>query len=174
MRSDYALYVVALIFFAIAIISIVALSDYERNVSVVATVVLGLLFAGVGYSQKPRPKAETPQGPPIQAIPAPPVPPSTQAPPPLLPATEPVEALARPPVEPIALPASVETELPEIELTAVKGIKEKRAEQLRALGIDSVEELANASAVDLAKKLKISPTFTQQWIENAKKIIARS
>jgi predicted flap endonuclease-1-like 5' DNA nuclease len=171
MRSDYALYVVALIFFAIAIISIAALSDYERNVSVVATVVLGLLFAGVGYSQKPRPKAETTQAPPIQAAPAPP---STQAPPPLLPATEAVEALARPPVEPIALPASVETELPRIELTAVKGIKEKRAEQLRALGIGSVEELANASAVDLAKKLKISPTFTQQWIENAKKIIARS
>jgi predicted flap endonuclease-1-like 5' DNA nuclease len=179
MRSDYALYVVALIFFVITVVSLLALSGFpfERNLSTVATVVLGLLFLGVGYTQRPRAKTETLQAPstqPIATAAPSPQPLATEAPPSLPAVSETVEAAAQQKIEPIVEPIAVPVELPKMELTAVKGIKEKRAEQLRALGISSVQELANASAEDLAKKLKIAPYFTQQWIENAKEIVART
>jgi predicted flap endonuclease-1-like 5' DNA nuclease len=163
MRSDYALYVVAVIFFAITIISFAVLSELERNLSVVATVVLGLLFVGLGYTQRPRMKTETLQA----SAPLPAV-----SPPPTL--TETVEAANQQRTEVNVEPAPVKMEAVKVELTAVKGVKEKRAEQLKALGIHSVDELANASAKDLAGKLKISAKFTEQWIENAKELLARS
>ena len=163
MRSDYALYVVAVIFFAITIISFAVLSELERNLSVVATVVLGLLFVGLGYTQRPRMKTETLQAPaPLPAV----------NPPPTL--IETVEAANQQRTEVNVEPAPVKMEVVKVELTAVKGVKEKRAEQLKALGIHSVDELANASAKDLAGKLKISAKFTEQWIENAKELLARS
>ncbi|HXX87637.1 MAG TPA: helix-hairpin-helix domain-containing protein [Candidatus Acidoferrum sp.] len=163
MRSDYALYAVAVIFFAITIISFVVLSELERNLSVVATVVLGLLFVGLGYTQRPRMTVETSQAPaPLPAV----------SPPPTL--AETVEAASQQKTEVNVEPAPVKTEVVKLELTAVKGVKEKRAEQLRALGIHSVDDLANASAKDLAEKLKISAYFTEQWIGNAKELLARS
>jgi predicted flap endonuclease-1-like 5' DNA nuclease len=61
-----------------------------------------------------------------------------------------------------------------IELTQVKGIKTKRAEQLKTLGINNAHDLANASANELAAKLKIASYFTEQWIENAKKLTGKS
>jgi len=174
MRSDYALYVVALIFFLITIISLLALSNYvvERNLSAVATVVLGLLFAGVGYTQRPQPKTEIAQAPVTQAPVTQVASIETPPPPPVISGT--VEEAKQLKTEPVVEPIAVAPQLPTRELTAVKGIKEKRAEQLRALGITSVEQLANASAEDLAKKLKIAPYFTQRWIENAKEIVAKS
>jgi predicted flap endonuclease-1-like 5' DNA nuclease len=68
----------------------------------------------------------------------------------------------------------VEVAPQKMELTKVKGIGEKRAEQLKALGISSVEDLAKASVEDLAEKLKISPKITGRWIENAKKLLEKS
>jgi predicted flap endonuclease-1-like 5' DNA nuclease len=155
MRSDYALYVAALIFFAITVISFEVLTELERNLSVVATVILGFLFIGVGYTQRPRAPLQTVQVPP---------------PPPSMPKT--VEAPIQQKTETIEAPlAKMETK---IELTAVKGIKEKRADQLKAVGINSVEELASASAEDLAKKLSISSWFTEKWISNAKELVGKS
>lgn len=58
-----------------------------------------------------------------------------------------------------------------LELTQVKGIGEKRATQLKALGINSVEDLAKASAKTIAKKLQISPKITKKWIASAKKLV---
>jgi predicted flap endonuclease-1-like 5' DNA nuclease len=213
MRSDYALYVVAVIFFVITIISLLALSsDFERNLSAVATVVLGLLFAGVGYTQRPRAKTETAHAPvthapvthapvthapvthaPVTQAPVTHAPvthaPVTQAPVTHAPVTQaPVTQVALSPpavsgtvkeaaqqkIEPVVEPITAAVQPLKMELTAVKGIKEKRAEQLRSLGISSVEQLANASAEDLAKRLKIAPYFTQRWVENAKEIIAKS
>jgi predicted flap endonuclease-1-like 5' DNA nuclease len=55
----------------------------------------------------------------------------------------------------------------------VKGIGEKRAEQLKALGISSAEDLAKASVEDLATKLKVSPKFTGKWIENSKQLVKK-
>ena len=55
-----------------------------------------------------------------------------------------------------------------LEFTQIRGIR--RAEQLKANGINTIEELANASAVDLAAKLNVSPKIVKMWIGSAKKL----
>lgn len=162
MRSDYALYAVALIFFAITLITIFAQFEFE-TLSIMATTVLGLLFVGLGYTQRPRAKTEI-----LQA----PLPPPVANSSPVI--DKAAEVTSQQKTEANVEPAPAKPETAKIELTAVKGIKEKRAEQLKVLGVGSVEELAKASAKDLAGKLKISPKFTEQWIENAKELLARS
>ncbi len=154
MRSDYALYVVAIIFFAITVMSFaLQLAEFEKNLWVLTTAILGLLFIGIGYSQRPKTQATV--------IKAPPPAPLT------LPTT--TEVMVEEKKETIA------EAVPTVAgLTKVKGIGEKRAEQLKALGINSIEELAKASANDLAAKLKISPKITGKWIENAKTLTEKS
>ncbi len=155
MRSDYALYIVAIIFFAITGISFVFVStELERNLSVVTTAVLGLLFAGLGYSLKPK----------HQTIVASAVPVAPTIPPPP-PKNEDIQEKT---VEVVA-----EKTTPYLELSVVKGIKEKRVEQLKAVGISTVQDLANASAEKLATKLKISPKFTEKWIHDAKELVKK-
>jgi predicted flap endonuclease-1-like 5' DNA nuclease len=66
-----------------------------------------------------------------------------------------------------ARPTTVEQPA-ETPLTNVKGIGEKRAAQLNALGINTVKELAQASVEDLAKRLKVSPKIVAKWVEAAK------
>jgi predicted flap endonuclease-1-like 5' DNA nuclease len=152
MRSDYALYIVAVIFFLITASSFaVTLAEFERSLWIVTTVVLGLLFLGLGYTQ--RPKIETAKTQTLSSIPQP------TAPTPAPTVTETVAEIA---------PSQ------EMELTAVKGIKTKREGQLKAIGISSVEELAKASAEDVAGKLKISPKITTRWIEEAKRLTEKS
>lgn len=56
----------------------------------------------------------------------------------------------------------------ESPLTTIKGIGEKRATQLNALGINTIEELAKASTGDVAKSLKISPKIVAKWVDGAK------
>ncbi len=68
----------------------------------------------------------------------------------------------------ITPPAKVDTLM---ELTQVKGIGEKRAEQLKALGILSVADLAAASAETLAEKLQVSQKITSQWVMNARNLL---
>jgi predicted flap endonuclease-1-like 5' DNA nuclease len=153
MRSDYALYTVAIIFFIITGISFAVLSEPERNLSVVATAVLGLLFLGLGYSQRAKPQ--------VKAEPTP------------APAPTPQPTVTEVIVEEKPV-TSAEVAPPKLELTQVKGIKEKRAGQLKALGINSVEDLARASAEDLAAKLKISPKIVGRWIEDARKLLEKS
>lgn len=157
MRSDYALYAVAIIFFLITGISFaVQLEEQYRNVWVVTTAILGLFFIGLGYTQRPKPQAV--QAPPTPAAPTTPAPTPTPTP---APAETKVTEV-------------VEVPKPKIELTEVKGIGAKRAEQLKSLGISSVEDLAKASAKELATKLKISPKITGKWIEDAKRLIEKS
>jgi len=148
MRSDYALYTVAIIFFVLTTISAYAVqAESERNLWVITTTVLGLLFIGLGYSQRPK----------IAGIERQPAPAPTTA---VMIAEEAETAMkAAPKVVP---------------LTEVKGVGEKRAEQLKGLGINGVEDLAKASAEDLAGKLKISPKITARWIGNAKKLAKKS
>lgn len=59
------------------------------------------------------------------------------------------------------------------KLTRVKGIGEKRAKQLKALGIATVADLSVASAEELAEKLQISPKITSQWIQNARNLLLK-
>ena len=153
MRSDYALYMVAIIFFIITGMSI-ALAE---SLWVVTTAILGFLFIGLGYTQKPKSQAiKVEERPQVRA--------------PEMPTPSPVtEVMKEEKVETV-----VEVAPQKMELTKVKGIGEKRSEQLKALGISSVEDLAKASATDIAEKLKISPKITVRWIENAKNLAEKS
>lgn len=60
---------------------------------------------------------------------------------------------------------------PLMDLTRVKGIGQKRVEELKSLGIVSVVDLSTASAEQLAKKLQISSKITQQWIKEARDLL---
>jgi predicted flap endonuclease-1-like 5' DNA nuclease len=55
-------------------------------------------------------------------------------------------------------------------LTEIRGIGDKRANQLKAIGIDSVDALARTSVKDLAETLKISPRIVNKWISGAKEL----
>jgi len=156
MRSDYALYTVAIIFFILTGI-VLAYQIELKELWVVTTAILGLLFIGLGYTQKPKPQVITVEAPP-------------QVPAPEMPTPSPVtEVMKEEKVETV-----LEITPQKMELTEVKGIGEKRAQQLKALGISSVEDLAKASATDIAEKLKISPKITGKWIENAKTLAEKS
>lgn len=146
MRLDYALYAVATILFILS--GVVCLCSVEpRGLWIITTTVLGFFFIGVGYTQRPKmPKATT----------------TAKTPPPA--ATTPVAQEK----------TSTEAVLARtLELTEVKGIGVKRAERLKALGILNIEDLAKASAEDLASKLKISPKITKKWIEEAKNLLEK-
>jgi predicted flap endonuclease-1-like 5' DNA nuclease len=150
MRSDYALYTVAIIFFIImGAVFALEMAEFERNLWVVTTVILGLLFIGLGYSQRPKLKPAT-----IETLPTPAAPTTV--------AEEKTEIVME------VVPTTA------MALTKVKGIGERRAEQLKALSINSVEYLAKASAKDLAVKLQVSPKITRRWIRNAKKLVEKS
>jgi predicted flap endonuclease-1-like 5' DNA nuclease len=174
MRSDYMLYAVAIIFFILTG-AVAAIYWTEQQLWVVTTAVLGLVFIGLGYTQRPKPTTpatvatttttvttSTPTTSLATTAPAAPAP----QPAPMQTQTEEVEV-------PTAVP-TVEAPPPTPETMKVKGIGEKRAAQLKALGINSVEELAKASAKDLATKLQISPKITGKWIENAKQIAEKT
>jgi len=173
MRSDYALYVAAIILFIIAGTS-AAVPLEDEEVWIVTTVVLGLLFAGLGYTQRPKPKAKiTVETPPV-LTPAPTasIASSTAPPPPsIAPSTAPT---VTEPVKEEKIEVTGEPTPSVLGLTDVKGIGEKRKEQLNVLGINSVEDLAKASADDLATKLKLSPKITLKWIKDAKKQLEKS
>ncbi len=153
MRSDHMLYAVAIICFVITGISFAILVDFERNLSVVTTVIFGILFTGLGFMQRPRPQTATIEVPTFATAP----PPQPTAQPEII-VEEKVEATE------IVAPSP-----PAPELTKIKGIGPKRTEQLRALNINTIEELSNASAKSLATRLNISPKITDKWITDAKK-----
>ena len=152
MRLDYILYVLAALLLIITVVPFIVTIDGvgsdAKSLWVVSTVVLGLLSIGLGYSQRPKTAAQACQ--PAASIPQ---------------AT--MEALKEEtPEAPTPASAVVAT----MELTQVKGVGEKRATQLKAVGINSVDDLANASAKAIAKKLKISPKIASKWIESAKEL----
>jgi predicted flap endonuclease-1-like 5' DNA nuclease len=168
MRLDYTLYALAVILFIITMVPFVAPIGGEtpetQSVWVLASVVLGLLSLGLGYTQRPKTEAQACQ-PEISA---------TQE---TLLETQPATTMEAPKEE----KTETQKENPVIKetptkatttgLTQVKGIGEKRAAQLKALGINSVDELANASAKTVAKKLKISPKIVVKWIDSAKEFV---
>jgi predicted flap endonuclease-1-like 5' DNA nuclease len=180
MRLDYTLYALAIVFFLITAISFVMVAGQtEKNLWVVTTVVLGLFSIGLGYYE--RPKAKT------AAVPQPATPAVTEdahakeayraegvektLETPIMPeSTTPVPMPVVAPI-PVPLPPPAEAPAtPTIDLMEVKGIGEKRAAQLKALGISNVDELAKASAEDIATKLKISPKIVEKWITGAKEL----
>ena len=61
-----------------------------------------------------------------------------------------------------------------VGLNEVKGIGQRRLEQLNAIGVDSVKKLAESDPKELAKKLEVSKKTSSKWIENAKNISTNS
>ncbi len=166
MRLDYTLYLLAALLFVITAVALVAqLEQTEKSLWVVTTVVLGLLSVGLGYYQRPKTAAQACQ----PAVSIPQIPMRETWPAPKLEAPEeekaaaPMETPALKEVPPMPTPTTVSP-----DLTQVKGIGEKRAAQLKALGINSVDELANASPETIAEKLKISPKIVEKWVAGAK------
>jgi predicted flap endonuclease-1-like 5' DNA nuclease len=166
MRSDYTLYMLAVVFFLLTAVSFTMVKDQnEQTIWVGTTVVLGLISIGLGYYTRPKAKKVAPQ-------------PAVPEPQPTMPQTSPGTTVEVPKEEktetaiemPASAPASAPA-VPTIELTRVEGIGEKRAAQLKALGINSVDELAQASAKDLAEKLKISSKIVEKWIAGAKELV---
>jgi len=171
MRSDYALYAVAVILFILT--GVVAVYATTQQLWIVTTAVIGLVFIGLGYWQRPHIEAaiqSTSQKP--TQIMTPPV--SVITPPPPPPTPMKTEEEVKEVTGKLDAASSVEVKPPSVGLLDVKGIKEKRAQQLKAIGINTVEDLAKASPEELASKLKIAPYFTGQWIENAKKIVTKT
>jgi predicted flap endonuclease-1-like 5' DNA nuclease len=163
MRLDYTLYVLAALLLIITIVPYVAPIGVEttetRSVWVVASVVLGLLSIGLGYSQRPKTGAQACQ--PTVAMPQKTI-------------EAPKEEKIEPPIEKPSVneaPAVSAPAAATVDLTQVKGIGEKRAMQLKALGINSLNELATASAKKIAKNLRLSPKIVNKWIEIAKEIV---
>lgn len=166
MRSDYALYTVAIICFILTGITF-AFKVAPLELWTAATAILGVLFIGLGYYQRPKPKEPAIEAPSLTPQ-APSAAPATPSPTPLTPPTV-TEVMEEKKTEP-----SVDVAPAITELTEVTGIGEIRAGQLKAVGISNVEDLAKASTEDLTAKLKISPKITAKWIENAKKLTEKT
>jgi len=164
MRSDYVLYAVAIICFIITG-AVAAVYAATEQLWIVIPIVLGLAFVGVGYTQRPKEQAIT-----QMAVAPPPPPPTMVAPktPEIAQETKTEEKIETQPAPMVTIKPITH------DLLEVKGVKEKRAQQLKALGINNVEDLAKASAEDLATKLKIATYFTGKWIENAKAIVEKT
>src|SRR3989304_827760 len=71
MRSDYALYGVGIIFFVITAFSLIVLGGVEQSLSVVTTVVLGILFVGLGFTLRPSTKTARATAPTAPTAPTP-------------------------------------------------------------------------------------------------------
>jgi predicted flap endonuclease-1-like 5' DNA nuclease len=190
MRSDITLYIVAAFFFIITAISAILIVEAERSLWIITTAVLGILSVGLGYSQRSRaivpaqtvkqatisaePIAIAPQTAPVEEkAPEIQAAPTIEATPVIETLIQPLDTETQPVIETPPAPA-IQTETApnetaqESPLTKIKGIGEKRATQLNALGISTIEELAKASAEDVAKSLKISPKIVAKWVDGAK------
>jgi predicted flap endonuclease-1-like 5' DNA nuclease len=163
MRLDYALYVLGAILLIITVVPFVTSMGEDitgTSVWVVPTVVLGLFSIGLGYTQKPKTKAQACQ-------------PAMLTPQAATPETWPAATMET--LEKEKAEASMEKpamkQATTAELTQVKGIGEKRATQLKALGINSAGDLTKVSAETVAEKLKISPKIVNKWIDSAKELV---
>jgi predicted flap endonuclease-1-like 5' DNA nuclease len=163
MRLDYTLYILAALLLVITIIPFVVtvegVESDTRSLWVVTTVVLGLLSIGLGYSQRPKTEAQSCQ---TTVTTTQEAMPQTQS----AAVEAPKEETPAAPTKAVAVPVAAT-----IALTQVKGIGAKRATQLKALGINSVDDLSKASAATVAKKLKISPKIVDNWIVSAKELV---
>ena len=169
MRLDYMLYTLAVLLIIITIVPFVftieMVTQEMRILWAAITVALGILSIGIGYSQRPKTEAQACQ--PTMKVQ------SEKIPDPLL-ETEKATVTEKKGVpneksavetSTIVLPASAA-----IELTQIKGIGEKRAIQLKNLGIENANDLVKASVKTLAQQLKISPKTVKKWIQSANEL----
>lgn len=71
---------------------------------------------------------------------------------------------------PVPNPSLVEQHFLQEELLKIGGINEKIASQLEKIGINNIDDLAKASAENIAKDLKVDLSTVQKWISKAKKL----
>lgn len=169
MRLDYTMYILGIVLLAITIlpfmVQIEGITDYERNLWVILTVVLGVISIILGYSQRPKTPAQSCQIPVNLPEPKKDV----------VLLKKSIKKNNENKLEPLVIyeekTVEIIPDMHDIELTQVKGIGEKRAIQLKALGIKTVNDLANESATNISKKLKISLKITKKWKTNAKKLL---
>mgnify|MGYP000156112916 CR=1 FL=1 len=57
------------------------------------------------------------------------------------------------------------------DLTKIQGIGAIRAQQLKSIGIDSIEKLAKANPKEISKNLQVAEKRVAKWISNAKQIL---
>lgn len=146
MRSDYALYIVAIICFILAAVVFAGYPGMTEDISMVTTavlVVLALISAGAGYLVRPEEMVS---------------PPPTRPP-------------APKPSTPLSAATPKTTTNPPIEITEVKGIGQRRAERLRTLGINTAQDLAKSSATLLAADMGISSKITNNWVREAERLV---
>lgn len=181
MRLDYVMYIIAGLFFVVTIIA--AASTYitemtTRQLWVVSTVVLGLISIGFGYFQRPRAIIQTSHSNAMtletvvtQTIQAPTESVAAIEKSPTVETTVTLDSTTQPPIITETNSNTPVTHVKRSQVKRIKGIGQKRAAQLNALGINSFEDLANASATDVAKSLQISPKTVKNWITEAKEKI---
>ncbi|UCE43673.1 MAG: helix-hairpin-helix domain-containing protein [Candidatus Bathyarchaeota archaeon] len=153
MRSDYALYIVAIICFILATITFATnstgyllMEPLISTITIAALVILSIISAGAGYLIRPE-----------EIMLAPP-----QHPPPKNPSEASRTTMIYPPKTALA---------PPFNIMQIRGIGPMRAEQLRALGINTVQDLAETTAATLADKTELSPKIIRKWIIEAKRLI---
>lgn len=61
-----------------------------------------------------------------------------------------------------------------LALIAVKGIGQKKSEQLKAAGIDSVTKLAESEPKQITEAVGASEKMASRWIADAKKILSET
>ena len=96
--------------------------------------------------------------------------PNSSVPMPLAPTSVPMQLIA--PI-PVTTPSPTEAVSIKNELLTINGINKKTAQQLEKLGINNIDDLAEASAEDLTKELKVDLSIAQKWITEAKKLKQR-
>jgi predicted flap endonuclease-1-like 5' DNA nuclease len=181
MRSDYLFYAIAVVFFVITAASIVLVMDQtQKSLWMVGTVVVGLFSAGLGFYFRPKTQARPAQtvAPAEQTAAPPPEPATTQAETPAVAPLAPATPVSLAPVAkhelatnaPTPIAAETQATTAQSELTTIRGISAARASQLNALGVNSLDDLAKASADELSKSLSVSPRITRMWIGSAKKL----
>jgi len=141
MRSDYALYGIALVCLILSAFFFIQSDRIPREMKEIipsVLVILGLVFVGLGYMMRPG-----------KAVPTP-----------LM--SQPIPATALTPTPIVESP---------LKLTMVKGIGPKRAEQLKRLKIGTVEDLAKTSVKVLSAKTGVSQKVARRWIKEADKLI---
>lgn len=141
MRSDYALYCIALVCLILSSFFFIQSDLVPPEMKVIipsVLVILGLTFVGLGYMMRPGKAVPTPL------------------------TSQPIRATALTPTPIVESP---------LKLTMVKGIGPKRAEQLKSLKIGTVEDLAKASAKVLSAKTGVSQKVARRWVQEADKLI---
>ena len=93
--------------------------------------------------------------------------PNSSVPMPLAPTSVPMQLIA--PI-PVTTPSPTEAVSIKNELLTINGINKKTAQQLEKLGINNIDDLAEASAEDLTKELKVDLSIAQKWITRAKEL----